>query len=745
MLYLSLHLLLRRVGTPLTVRLVSSLLLLIFTAVNFTVFKGSLMLLLPASLASLALALAFLGRPRNMAVAVPLVLSACLVQPIFGLVVWVAGLLPGFYSLRGKLDGPIARAAFSFAGLLGFVIGRNFVKPISILQPIPYFFQFQQEPVFYLLLIGASSLGLYLLWGKDNVLSAMTMAWIVSSIFLAPDATAALLFLSIPITFLTSFPLSSGLAGNTLRKVGESVVEIDLQKVAAVALVAAFLISTTSLTSSTSSALFATGNAENQSILQAASFLRGTDSTLVAPTGTLPYLSLNSGDSIPKVDSQTLSAWGETTFRLQTSYVRLDDWEPLSSSRAPRLAVSDGARYEYLLYIDDSQVQFTMKSGNAPFAVSPYGMAFLGYKWMNDSSLQARFASQFLSINKTENVAVAHAIISYQFRARGNASVSNCSMAVYAEWPFTIDSFSGQGSSFFAKSGGKYFGFLASPGASATFLQNQHSIMISKAFLSSGGTMTLRTDAFDARSSGVPSVAASIYDYIRSPGNNYIVAAGAPDRFSNVPTSLQQSLYIDDAYQSFGFTGQPIGAGGQYVESPYKSNVLQENASSNWRTVKYETRGLDIVKEISIPSNDSMSIRYSASCIEASCSSIRNASSYLWIPWSRYLVNSSVTGSYVNLTLDTGSLTIEFSPKPSFIAIVNTPQSAIEAIYEASGSGNLTYAITIGSKAGSSVTLQDSSRPMLTGSDVVSVSVRAGDLQLVFQAGGVRLYRVAQG
>jgi hypothetical protein len=190
---------------------------------------------------------------------------------------------------------------------------------------------------------------------------------------------------------------------------------------------------------------------------------------------------------------------------------------------------------------------------------------------------------------------------------------------------------------------------------------------------------------------------------------------------------------------------EAVGLGEQYVtESPSRSVVIQDNTSSSQRTVEYETRELRIVKQVVALSNVSTAIRFTANCNVPLCSRVVNATSYLWIPWSRYLVDYSVAGSMVEVGLDAAQFSLDFSPTPSKISVVNTPQPAVAANYEGGSQGNVTYTIAIQSKSGLSAAFQDSSRPRLNGSDLVSLDTNNWLLQLVFQDENIRIYRAIQ-
>ena len=663
-------------------------LLLILPAVTFAASTGLSMALLPAGLASLGLAISARGTKRRVAAGLGCVLLSAFIDPSYALasglaaLVWAAA--EWAREKERERDVPLNHLMFAFDSILVSAAGYSLVRPLSSLQPAPSFLYFQQQPAFYLLLIVAAGAGLYLLfsWRRDVDATVKLASWAAAA-FVVGSLIGTLLLMAVPLSALASFPFVFGAKGVATVKrekeeggdgdVGEGqIIEVDALKALALAVVLVLVLSSISVTLQYVPQLAYSKGVDSSYLLDVASFLKGTNSSIVAPLSILPWLSIysGSGQRLPSSDPRFLDSWGETSFRLQSDSVRVDDWEPFSASRAPRVAIYDGESFTYLLYVDDSYVQFTMKKDNSSWVESPYGMAFLGGRWLNDSALELSFQSRWLSIEKVIEVEGGSATVSYAFSGTGGAQVVRGEISVFADWPYTIDSFEGGGPLFFLTIGGKGFSFSASEGSTSRYLtEGQPRAVVTKGFGSGSGVLSLKVDCLDSRPSGLSPYRASIFDYFGQQGEGYVVSVkGNPDRLGDVTTSFLPSLYFVDSYQSVKFAvREPISFvladsyvrvgfytytnetapllyvvdsyvranfssyGSSYMEAPSDGRVLNESLQQGGgRLVTYETAGLLIDKAVA-SSGSAVSFDYGFRAKDGG--NVTAVEGAIWLPW----------------------------------------------------------------------------------------------------------------
>lgn len=223
------------------------------------------------------------------------------------------------------------------------------------------------------------------------------------------------------------------------------------------------------------------------SIMDVANFLKDKNAKILAPLDLLPWISKYSGLRPITKDQKLLDAWSRTAFRIQSKFLRIDDWEPFSSSRAPKLAIYDGSNFIYLLYIDDSYVRFTLNNEKGEWIESPYKMNFLGYK-ISNTSIQMSFQSKWIRIDKNLTVSGNIAMISYSFNT-SNAKVKHVNLFFFPEWPFNLNGYRAQGEKVFVASGNNWFGLESSKNYTIIFDEEIKAIKFIKDFNSKNGTI----------------------------------------------------------------------------------------------------------------------------------------------------------------------------------------------------------------------------------------------------------------
>jgi hypothetical protein len=382
-------------------------------------------------------------------------------------------------------------------------------------------------------------------------------------------------------------------------------------------------------------------------------------------------------------------------------------------------------------------------------------MAFLGWRWLNDSAVELNFQSRWLSIRKTIKVEDNSVVISYTFSALEGAKVVRAEISVFADWPYTIDSYKGSGSLFFLTIWRKSFAFTATEGSTSKYLkEDQPRVVVTKNFGSERGILTLKVDCLDARPSGLPAYRASIFDYLSSQsGKKYVVSLKAnPDRFGNVTSSFLPSLYLVDSYQSvriavkepvsfvladsyvrfsfYTYTNETTPLlyvidsyiranfstyGAFYTEAPSGGRVLNESLlQGGGRVVSYETAGL-LIDKVVTTLGSTVSFYYKFKAKDGG--KVTAVEGVIWLPWGMNYTYSIGKG-YIVLNTPMGPFNISYGELNASIGPHTEGGQPAIRLY---GSGDV---LSFSIKAIQPIYLDyfATSRPVMDGSDIARLS-----------------------
>jgi len=636
-------------------------LLLVFPHITYTASSGLSVELLPAGIASLGLSVSYLGARKFVAAGLGCIILSAFINPDYSIAVGLtvlAWVVIKSIALE-RNDFPLKHLLLAFNSLLGSAVGFSMIVPPNSLPSTPDFLHFQQQPILYVLLFATTAAGFFLLatWRKEVSMAIWLASWAAATPIVG-GLTETLLFLTVPFAILTSILFVYGTRRIITIKGGgeerkdrevENIIEIDIPKLSILVLVVMFILSSLSVTVENLTSRDYMKAINSNDFHDIVTYLKDRNSSIVAPSSILPWLSIYSGQRPPLATPQIIDSWVDTSFRIQNGYVRVDEWQPFSASRSPRVAIIDGRVFTYFFYVDDSYVRFMIRKDNSNWIESPYGMAFLGWKWLNDFAVELTFQSRWLLIRKTIEVNNNSVTITYAFSTMKMAQVDRAEISVFAEWPFTIESFKGDGPLFFLTIRGKTFSITTQEGSTSKYLtEGVPRVVITKSYGSASGILSLKFDCLNAEYSFVPPHRASIFDYFAIPGEKYLVSVKSnPDRFRNVTNSYLPIIYFVDAYNSVKFKTPSIASfvlADSYVrfsfytytnetapilyvvDSYIKANFLSQDSfysealsggkvlnesypQPGSRVVTYETSGL-IIDKVILTSRSSVSFDY---------------------------------------------------------------------------------------------------------------------------------------
>jgi hypothetical protein len=733
-------------------RLLAVLAVLILPMSNYAAFTGLSALVMPAALISLGLSIALWGKRIYVAVGLAFIVLSVFIDPTFSFVACLVAASWSAIMWQNRKDEAFSYAMLSSSCFLAGIAGLTLTQPVNVPLALPDSFHLLGDPLLYTAVVAVAIIASLLSYKERGSQAVKGTLWMFIPLALSLGFDGATAMSLVPMAFFSAYAFSYAVRRLVSRSAegGEAVFDIDVSKFFALVLV---LLVLSSSVASTLTLVHSQGteNSDSTAILQAASFLKGTGSTLIAPISLLPWLSVYSGQGIQALGADQSDFWLQTDFRLQSPLVRVDDWEPFSVARSPRIAVSDGSAFEYMLYIDDSYAKFTMSMGNDSWTESPYGMTYLGYRWLNNSSYELDYSSSWLNMAKVIAVNGSDVNITYGFTALGGASVSDAQISIFPDSQ-DISYFSTNGSSAVVIVGGVGFNLQGGRGSSLALGSAPPSITLALPLNASNGTVSLTIGCLDAVAGPEAGYAASLLDLFRGPGPEYVVTTrGAFQSQWNLTATLLDSLDLIDAYQSVEFSVEEptsmilgdsyvrasfytysndtapvfsvndsfvkatiVAGGTTFNESLQNGTVVNEAVNETGRFVEYETNSLMVNKSLSL-TGGSLSLRYDFAAIGGNVTSV---SAFLSLPSDQGYSYSQGRGFTV-LAMAMGSFNLTYGQQ--FQAVVGSVGPGGQPGILISGPGGA-IAISVDAVQPLSSEYLPASRPAMNGSDYLQVS-----------------------
>ena len=396
-------------------------------------------------------------------------------------------------------------------------------------------------------------------------------------------------------------------------------------------------------------------------------------------------LSSSSLNVLPIIDDKTFKTADlltTTSFRIVNSFIKVDDWEPFSASKAPLIHVYDGKNFRPIAYIDDSYSRFTLvDSEGRKFIESPYMAKFLSYNW-NESSEQIALTMSFktpgLMVNKVLTMSKYEPKVSVEYyasTAKRGVSLKGFSLNVYSLPMDILPGLEVIGNEVKMDVEGcklkiNFYGKIENISQDRT--KDQRYVTCNFIPLNDGTAYgKVVVEALNPEPSKEKPYYSSFFDEARRYGVKYVIVPKEHQVFmQEAVTHKIGGLIIKDSFVRFILNSW----GNIFQEAPAYAEVLNETVHENSRIVSYKTAGLYIDKDVHVLGN-SLNVTYAAQPYKNRTFLIMSTLS-IWIDYARTIVsyNIHLRDKIVELTLDSGRFKVHFIGNVTDIKVEPHPE-----------------------------------------------------------------------
>jgi len=701
--------------------IVSILGLIVFLSLPFTyysLFQGLLLRVLTAAISSLSLALSLSLSSKRAIASFVLATVASFTYPLYGIILAIILLTWGLFSwnrnrVYAKRVILLANAVFA---VLTVAYPLTYVYEVDTslkTYMIPEF-----NPVLYLALAFSVIGGLLTIYAVRQEVFAQIVSWIVVPImFYSYLNIVGSLLLAIPgIVLSIAHIIDYGV--DKIAELRRCNVSRDNAWILGIFMIIMLVASSLSIVSFK---IFSTKRPVHMYDLQKTiewfSENATNENTLVlGDLSLLPWIPRR----VPNVEPRILEAWCSTTFRIENGYIRADEWEPFSPSRAPLISIYNGSAFEKIIYIDDSYVRLKLTRNGKTWVESPYGMKFIDYECRRGKVILI-FQSLWLRVVKTivldENYPRIN--ITYYFETLQNITIDKVTAYLWSAWGTSIDKYDKALLNIYMLIAGEHVIFYLPENATVRLIKTrgqQDRVILEVPVRSIKYSLKLVLEFPSAKRSPYPPLTTSLFEFLKRKNNaeKYIVDVAdkrKPPKYTSLQAMTSKILYTVDAFNTVEvwvkeyrklfhisdayvkaelYVKQNDTLTGPWIETPFNSKVVRETITENELYVTFETPGLFIEKTFA-QEEGKYEIRYSFKPKENIV--LKNVEVYLWLDLepSTHVIN--VNSSVLDLVFSN----ILFEPKPSMIKITKDPEygSPIVAIRYENLEGKLEFTMSI--------------------------------------------------
>ena len=585
---------------------------------------------------------------------------------------------------------------FVFAGmaLLSLMLNSSIID--GLWRPNP-FEQFTSNIIMGIVVIVAAAVGVFGLYAKGCKKElVLPIGWILVSVGLSIFHPRSLI-LSVPV--ILAFIPSSLIYWREMvkvRKVAEKETEpyyeIEIEPGLALKVTVAILTVMLLILAIPSAIVLGNHEAQPQTrardIEDAFHYLQTISASglIVAHPSMANWLSAISGlmvlPTVNNVSFEIADLLTTTSFRIITSFLKVDDWEPFSPAKSPLIHVYDGKTYRPLLYVDDSYSRITLVGPKGEeFTESPYKARFLGHEWFESEekiTLVIRFQSSGLFINKTIEVDKESPVVRISYSAKvfkEDWSIKSFMLNVFSVPLETLPEIKLDGGGVFMeieehRFAINYSGNLERLSQGKTKDQRYITgVFHPSRGVSINGSVTI--SSLTATSSGRTHWYAAFTDLAKKLGVRYVIVPKEHQVFLEeaLPTQVA-NMEVKDSFMRYVINSE----GKNYTEAPAYAMVLNETTLSDWGEIWYKTAGLNIRKTLRM-SDRSVNLTYEASPHKERTYLLLSTLS-VWIDWDRTVSSFSVESNnrIAKLALDSAGFTIMFKGNVSSVVLDRHPE-----------------------------------------------------------------------
>jgi len=530
---------------------------------------------------------------------------------------------------------------------------------------------------------------------------------------------------------------------------------IDLPKLAAIFLVALLTVSTVGVGYGVSASIYSEHSASryftDEEMTSAVKWINGNihgEAVLCSKPVVAAWLEALSGKrfiGFRGLDEALVSETIESTsFRILTPSLLVDEWEPFSTTRSPRISYYDGKRYEPIAYIDDSFVRVRLIKDGEEWVEGPYRAVFRGYRWLSDTQpevvLVQHFETPGLLLEKTIRVSTSEPRLKMEYRVNPKTKVELVSL----ELPVWVEPWKKMKTLETTKD--ETIVIIDGRETKISFLGNVRSVThehdegkaIAKAeFTAIGGAIEagVIVSIKSKERSQMPLWLAYIPDLVKNHNIEYVVAEAS--KMGSLVDPVE-SLIIKDSFNRIVFDA----LGERLVEAPCNGWVrFDESSSYGVRLIGYQTDHLHINKTLT-GSERSIEVRYAVAPIKTS-SSLVSMNLTIWMPWGVLLLDHNIQGDVVKLKLGSGEFEVRFIGDPIHVEVGPDPecgQNRVQALLRLRGEGD-EVGVNISSLRPLLFEYEATTRPVMEADDQLNIYIDVNLFKVVFRQGALVVCR----
>ncbi|MDW8045588.1 MAG: hypothetical protein RMJ31_07485, partial [Nitrososphaerota archaeon] len=354
-------------------------------------------------------------------------------------------------------------------------------------------------------------------------------------------------------------------------------------------------------------------------------------------------------------------------YQIANSYIKIDEWQPLSTKYSPRISIWTGASYEPVLYLDDSFLKVNMTLNGKSIIEAPYKASLYRSEWVkkNDEEaiLKITFRTDHLLTTKsiTMQANKSEVYISYVIKAANpNSTISSITLPLWVDWTVALKEVKIVGDKAFITTNKgsvevNYQGNVKkiTHEIDPEFKQNKVSARFE--VNSKFANIAIQLRSLRIENSWVKGLwAKSFNEVAKEYGVSYFVVRKDSKSLQhfNVQHPKGEILYIDDAYARVRL----IKAGKEWIEAPYKATITKEEIVGKNYIIKYRTIALHITKCINQTIHNERMISYTIQSLNDT--ELRSFQLKVWLTWGRQIKDVEIFNDVINIITDAGAIKV---------------------------------------------------------------------------------------
>jgi len=449
---------------------------------------------------------------------------------------------------------------------------------------------------------------------------------------------------------------------------------------------------------------------------------------------------------------QAADAILNSNHQLANRYLKLDEWQPMSTKFSPLISTYQGNDYAGLVYLSDSFVRVNLTRSGQTWVEAPYNSWLYQSSWLernnNEARLRISFATMGLVVEKELHLQAEqpHANITYKIKPKPDVTLNAVSLSVFLMWGRTLYGHAVEGNTvtLLTDAGGvkvKFLGNLSGVEVGKDSESSQDRIYVEFRAEPGWVKVSIVFEILDPQPSWIDRVWAASSDELERDFNvTHISVPAASLDFDRFNPDLPEGpvAHIDDSFARVEFTK----AGSVWYEAPYRASVIGEEDG----VTMYETIALYINKTV-VQHGPYLEILYKVKGKDGVV--LERFELSVWLSWGRYVSDVVIRDNKVSLVTDAGALDIElkggvvnvtYGPDEEF----HMPRVFIQyEIIPDQDEVSLTFSCPNDGSA-LSAQVEKTTRPFMESSDKATINVIAPRYEEVFRNSEIVIFETSR-